>query len=202
MGRGGNRKWRYAQFCSIYQHGSTSYRDVFFELPIETAFPKIVIHLAANSTKAEYSEEWFTNFTKAGGEFDIIGLSYYPWWHGSLQSLLNNMKNLKSVFPDKDVWLVETAYYWTNTSKSLENGPFDQTEDGQYAFLEALRLMLLKDYGYDTVVFYFGSHWTQPKTWMKCYEEWKEVAERALFNDLAQALKGIYALVGGENKDR
>lgn len=183
------------KFVELTNTAICAMKDAFSTKRVEAAFPKIVMHLAAGGW-TDYSEEWFTNFTKAGGEFDIIGLSYYPFWHGSLQDLSDNMKNLKSVFPDKSVWIVESAYYWTETSDNLETLPFDQSEDGQFAYLEAL-MNVLRDYDHDTAIFYWGSHWTQEKLWMNSDVSWEETENRSLFNKNAQALKGIDALVDG-----
>eukprot|EP01083_Nonionella_stella_P026649 73413_1 len=154
-----------------------------------TEFPKIVMHLASGGWK-DFTEQWCTNFTNAGGVFDVIGLSYYPFWHGSLQDLADNMKNIKTVFPEKDAWIVESAYYWTETSSDFENLPFDQTEDGQFDYLTAL-LDVLRDYGHNTAVFYWGSHWTQSHLWMNnaSNETWGETGNRSLFDVNAQALK-------------
>ena len=44
---------------------------------------KIMIHLDNGGNNALY-REWFDNYTKRGEDFDIIGLSYYPFWHGNL----------------------------------------------------------------------------------------------------------------------
>ena len=44
--------------------------------------------------------------------FDAIGLSYYPWWHGTLESLSQNLAVLANRY-DRDLFVVETAYPWT-----------------------------------------------------------------------------------------
>ena len=169
-------------------------KDSFSANDVTTSFPQIVMHLASGGW-TEFTEQWFTNFTKAGGAFDVVGLSYYPQWHGSLQDLADNMKNMKTVFPDKHVWVVETGYYWTESSSDFETFPFDQSEDGQFNYLKAL-LDVLKDYGHDTAIFYWGSHWTQAYRWMNSNETWEETGNRSLFDANAQALKGIDALIG------
>jgi len=171
-------------------------KDSFSANKVTTSFPQIVMHLASGGW-TEFTEQWFTNFTKAGGTFDVVGLSYYPQWHGSLQDLADNMKNMKAMFPDKHVWVVETAYYWTEASSDFEKLPFDQSEDGQFHYLKAL-FDVLKDYGHDTAVFYWGSHWTQANRWMNSNETWEETGKRALFDANAQALKGIDALIGSK----
>jgi len=183
-------------FVQLTNSAIDAIKDSFSANEVDnTAFPKIVMHLASGGWK-DFTEQWCTNFTKAGGIFDVIGLSYYPFWHGSLQDLADNMKNIKKVFPNKDVWVVESAYYWTETSSDFQNLPFDQTEDGQFDYLTAL-LDVLTDYGHDTAVFYWGSHWTRSHLWMNntSNETWEETSNRSLFDANAQALKGIDALI-------
>lgn len=43
----------------------------------------IMIHLD-NGGFNEMYVEWFDEFTKRAEPFDIIGLSYYPFWHGTM----------------------------------------------------------------------------------------------------------------------
>ncbi|MBR6897622.1 MAG: glycosyl hydrolase 53 family protein [Lachnospiraceae bacterium] len=54
---------------------------------------KLMIHLD-NGGKNSLYREWFDNFTKRGSDFDIIGLSYYPFWHGSFDDLSANMNDI------------------------------------------------------------------------------------------------------------
>ncbi len=42
----------------------------------------------------------------------IIGLSYYPWWHGSFQDLQQTMDRIVNE-KTQDILIVETAYPWT-----------------------------------------------------------------------------------------
>ena len=44
-------------------------------------------------------------------EYDVIGQSYYPWWHGSLHDLRENLDFMANEY-DKDIILVEVAYNW------------------------------------------------------------------------------------------
>ena len=53
----------------------------------------VMIHLDNGGNNALY-REWFDNFTKRGEDFELIGLSYYPFWHGSLQMLNDNMNDI------------------------------------------------------------------------------------------------------------
>lgn len=45
-------------------------------------------------------------------DYDVIGLSYYPYWHGSISNLQAVMDNLATKF-DKRVAVVETSYAYT-----------------------------------------------------------------------------------------
>lgn len=182
-------------FVKLTNSATRAMKDSFSANNVESAFPQIVMHLASGG-RADFTEQWFTNFTKAGGECDVIGLSYYPFWHRSLKDLSNNMKNIKSIFPNKSVWVVESAYYWTEPPRGVDHLPFDQSEDGQFDYLQSL-LNVLKDYGHNTAVFYSGSHWTQPHLWINSNKTWGDES-RSLFDQNAQVLKGIDALVAND----
>ena len=41
----------------------------------------------------------------------MIGQSYYPWWHGSLDDLRENLAFTSNRY-GKDIYLVEVAYNW------------------------------------------------------------------------------------------
>ncbi len=45
-------------------------------------------------------------------DYDIIGLSYYPFWHNGLSVLATTLNKLATNFPNKKVQIVETAYYY------------------------------------------------------------------------------------------
>ena len=73
--------------------------------------PEIMIHLDRGGDNAGC--RWFLDHVlERGVEFDAIGLSYYPWWHGDLAALGGNLDDLARRY-GKDVLVVETAYPWT-----------------------------------------------------------------------------------------
>lgn len=45
-------------------------------------------------------------------DYDIIGLSYYPFWHGPFETLSESLSGLAETFPDKKVHMVEVAYHY------------------------------------------------------------------------------------------
>jgi arabinogalactan endo-1,4-beta-galactosidase len=82
-------------------------------------------------------------------DFDAIGLSYYPKWHGkNLGDLRSSCFNLSSEF-ERPVYLVESSYPftlgwadWTNNhigSADQIMGAFPPSRAGQKAFLDELR---------------------------------------------------------------
>jgi arabinogalactan endo-1,4-beta-galactosidase len=72
---------------------------------------KVVIHLANGGDNGLY-RWWFDNITSRGVPFDVIGVSYYAYWHGSLGDLQWNLNDISARY-DKDVIVAETAYPWT-----------------------------------------------------------------------------------------
>jgi arabinogalactan endo-1,4-beta-galactosidase len=68
--------------------------------------------------------------------FDLIGLSYYPWWHGGLDKLRENLAQTAQLY-GKPIIVVETAYPWrTHDEKKNMNWPM--TPQGQEQFLREL----------------------------------------------------------------
>ena len=73
--------------------------------------PRIAIHLddGADNDLGRY---YFDNIVDQNVDFDLIGLSYYPFFHGAPSDLRTNLDDLSARY-DKDVILLETQYPWT-----------------------------------------------------------------------------------------
>ena len=73
-------------------------------------------------------------------DYDQIGLSYYPFWHKSLQVLSQSLNTLATSFPDKKVQIVETAYYyqWPQGIEYDFSDRWPYTPAGQAAFAKDL----------------------------------------------------------------
>ncbi|MFM0597507.1 MULTISPECIES: glycoside hydrolase family 53 protein [Paraburkholderia] len=105
---------------------------------------KVMLHLDSGGNNAT-SRWWFDSATQRGVTFDVIGLSYYPQWQGSLSDLQNNANDMAARY-DKDVMVVETAYPWTtsdgdsepNSMTNTGSTTFPQTPAGQAQFLGAV----------------------------------------------------------------
>lgn len=97
-----------------------------------TAIP-IMLHLADGGDVGAFTW-WFDEITNRGVDFDLIGLSYYPYWHGTMNELQTNMNTISARY-NKDVIVVETAYgHTTENADSMPNA-FGTTEaaTGGYA---------------------------------------------------------------------
>jgi len=100
---------------------------------------QIVIHTemgrVSNVTSFYQTLESYTT------DFDIIGLSYYPYWHGNLSVLDGLLTTLETSYPGKKIQIVETgyphAYYPSDASYDLQS-TWPATEAGQKAFTTAL----------------------------------------------------------------
>ncbi len=71
----------------------------------------VMIHLDNGGNNALY-RDWFDHYMERGEDFDIIGLSYYPFWHGSLSDLADNMKDISERY-QKDVIVAEVSMGYT-----------------------------------------------------------------------------------------
>ena len=93
-----------------------------------------MIHIDRGGDRAA-TESFFDNCRKHGVEYDVIGQSYYPWWHGSLDDLRDNLAFMANEY-DKDIMLVEVAYNWRPAEYRDKPGPFPETPEGQRQFLD------------------------------------------------------------------
>ena len=115
-----------------------------------------IVHLDNGGNNALY-REWFDNYFAHGGEdFDCIGLSYYPFWHGKMDGLRENMNDIALRY-GKDLIVVETSMGFTledyagyealapelrkgmaATAELASKIDYPMTAEGQCAFLRDL----------------------------------------------------------------
>jgi arabinogalactan endo-1,4-beta-galactosidase len=107
--------------------------------------PKIMIHIdqGGNRNRTKY---FFDKFLSYGIDFDYIGQSYYPWWHGTLLDLRENMIFMAEAYK-KPVILVEVAYCASPTEYNKKPGPFPETPEGQRDFLDEVNKIVLNTPG-------------------------------------------------------
>lgn len=61
---------------------------------------QVMIHLDNGGLNDMYID-WFDHYLEKGEDFDIIGFSYYPFWHGPLEGLSCNMKDMAKRYGKK-----------------------------------------------------------------------------------------------------
>lgn len=89
----------------------------------------VMLHLDNGGNNAMY-RNWFDNIIEREVPFDLIGVSYYPYWHGTFADLQNNLNDI-AVRYDKDLIVVETAYAFTSEDKDdFANVLQDQAQPG------------------------------------------------------------------------
>ncbi|WP_228373531.1 glycoside hydrolase family 53 protein [Demequina gelatinilytica] len=117
----------------------------------KAVFPstKVILHLTDIGSGVSGLTWWLDPITARSVPYDIIGLSYYGYWHGGLGNLQQVITGLSSTY-NKDVMVVETAYPWTlsddtptfqnviDTSAELVTG-YPATTAGQAAWVRAVQ---------------------------------------------------------------
>lgn len=120
----------------------------------------VMLHLD-NGGNNDLYRSWFDGFYACGEtkeDFDVIGLSYYPFWHGTLAALESNMKDIAARYK-KELVIAEVSMghsmedyrRYENTRGSAEelkgmatkeeltkNLDYPMTPDGQRRFMEHL----------------------------------------------------------------
>ncbi|MEF2965540.1 glycosyl hydrolase 53 family protein [Paenibacillus sp. M1] len=135
------KKEGYDRLAGLIKAGVRSTRET---LP-ETA-GQVILHLDFGGANDLY-RGWFDEITAREVDYDIIGLSYYPFWHGTLEDLRSNMEDISARY-NKDVLVVETSYGFTGevppggaaifSAELAEIGGYPPSVEGQAAFLRDL----------------------------------------------------------------
>ncbi len=188
---GGSYETNWDRFATLLKEASQGVRD-----GAGTNAVRVVIHIDCGGDLA--SSRWFFDRVVCRGvPFDVIGLSYYPWWHGPLAALESNVNELAVRF-GRDIAVVETGYPWTLTnydgmanfvgqeSQLLPGYPADR--DGQRAFLLAVKRILKAAPDHRGVgLHYWASDYVSVQPIESC---WENVA---LFDDATNALLALEA---------
>lgn len=138
----------YDNLARFISAGIRGVRSVDKEMPV-------MIHLDNGGNNAMY-RNWFDHYIERGEDFQIIGLSYYPFWHGSLEDLQNNMNDLAKRY-GKELMIAEVSMGFTmedyaayeKLAPDQRKGyatkpelaakvPFPMSIDGQRDFMKAL----------------------------------------------------------------
>jgi arabinogalactan endo-1,4-beta-galactosidase len=133
------RRTNAEQFKTLLQKGIAAVRAHDANTKANT---KIVLHFAGTVGAMDFFEEM------RGLDYDLIGVSYYPLWHGSdLLVLEQTLRDLGEAF-GKSVFIAETSYPfsfgwndWTNNvigSQAQILPDFAATPEGQKAYFQKI----------------------------------------------------------------
>ncbi len=95
----------FANIVRFLNAGIRAVRSVSEDIPI-------MLHLDNGGNNALY-RNWFDQYFAEGGmDFQYIGLSYYPFWHGTVEDLRKNMNDLALRY-HKDMIVAEVSMGYT-----------------------------------------------------------------------------------------
>lgn len=150
-----------AQMASLLSAGLSSAREICPDA-------KLILHLDAGTDREMY-QSWFQSIEPFELDFDMIGMSYYPHWNGSLDKLLENMNEVSQAYK-KDVLITETSIGYTTKTfgckgtvygkeEEIKTG-YPATEEGQERFLRELcqTVRAVQD-GHGAGFFYWEPGW-------------------------------------------
>ena len=102
----------------------------------------IVLHTERVATP-DVQRNFYEQMRKLGIDYDIIGLSYYPYFHGPLSALTRAIEDLEQNFADKQIMIVETGYsYKWEVPGTNQKVDYTYSDEGQNQFADDLVSML------------------------------------------------------------
>lgn len=133
---------------------------------------KIILH-SERSGDATVLLDFMSRMQKAEVDYDVLGLSYYPYFHGSLQTLSSTLSKVEEGYSDKKIMIVETGYpaHWTISGSSYDySSTYPYTDEGQKNFTDDL-ITTLQRHTNVTGLFWwwpeaneYGIDWQNPVT--------------------------------------
>lgn len=153
---------------------------------------KIIIHTeqAANTPLVT---DFYQRLAQYGVDYDIIGTSYYPYYHGNLAQLNKTLTAFETKFPDKKIMVVETGcgYHWKMGNNDTG---YALTYEGQRKFTADLIATLKQHQNVDGLFWWFleaneyGLNWNTQRVTDSWYNA-------SLFdNETGRALPALYEL--------
>ena len=112
---------------------------------------KVVFHVAMNYRGAnnaynnDQARGWASVLKSKSVDYDIFGLSYYPYYHGPMSELENLLTYLESNIPEKKIQLVEAGYpnaWYPSDAKYDYTSTYAATQEGQRKFTADLIALL------------------------------------------------------------
>ncbi len=115
----------YDSFCRLVEAGCRACREAAPQA-------QIVLHLERSNDKAVY-QEFFREMEERGIDYDIIGASYYPYWHGTPRELFENLEACRHF--GKKRMVMELGYGFTTEPYLLAGEPRRLVIEGDRAYI-------------------------------------------------------------------
>ena len=136
----------------VFSYGCKAVREVCPDA-------KIIIHTERSGVPGQ-TVYYYNKLKDAKVDYDIIGLSYYPFYHDALSTLSSTLDRLAAQFSDKKVQIMETSYpfqYYPGDKKYDLQSKWKASADGQYQFTKDLIDLLKKHKNVNAL------YWWQPE---------------------------------------
>ena len=105
--------------------------------------PKILLHVDHGGDVFN-CKKFFDRISAYGIPYDVIGVSFYPWSHGTLVDLRDTLAFLANEYR-KEVMVVETGYYYEPSQYFRTSPPpFPESPEGQKQWLEAVNDVVMQ----------------------------------------------------------
>lgn len=142
---------------------------------------KIAIHFA-NPENTDTFLNWVSKLKYYSLDYDVLGVSYYPYWHGTLENLSYVLSTIRETY-DKEVMVAETSYAWTLEDLDFSGNTIGEggTYEKPYPISHQGQVNAVRDV-VSTVqeagglgVFYWEGAWVPVGTasWQENHEKWE-----------------------------
>lgn len=134
---GSNANWE--RFTTLLKRAGEACREVCPQA-------KIIIH-TERVAQPDVLTNFYDKMASAGMDYDIIGLSYYSYFHGALNVLNTALTALEARYPEKKIMIVEFGYpaQWEVPGTKYDyTATYPYSDAGQKKITEDLITMLNK----------------------------------------------------------
>ena len=165
----------------------------------------IMIHYDQGGDNTD-SQAFYQNLVSRGVPFDVIGLSYYPFFHGPISAMRQNVDALATQF-GKPIIIAETQYPWTLANGNSPIGDstgnfvwetsqlspgYPASPGGQLSFIsDELSILAQVPDGLGAGLFYWAPEWIPGVGWEPGSGVGTPNANLTLFNSEGVALPSI-----------
>ena len=187
---GGNNGGTFANFAKYLKAGIQAIREMC---------PKAKVVIQTEMSRADDVTNFYKTLKQYTDDYDVIGISYYPYYHGTLNTLNGVLNQLESTYPDKKIQIVETGYYhaWYPDNAKYKKSSFPNwpdTDAGQLQFTKDLIATLNQHTQVDGLYWWFpeaneyGLDWNTQRVTDKWFNA-------SLFdNQTGRAMQALYEL--------